>query len=176
MAIKPEDRKRLEEMGEARVRLTYQSSGFSADFQIVAREWLAELEEARLERTEKLQAEQTRLARIAACGSIGAIVAAILGAIITIVVQNYEVAQNVKIKGELGEYISRGYDIARYFPNDKPKEDKWTMEVETFLRANLDKSFVTRFDNADSIQGAPSYNGGMQGKLDQLKELKSELP
>jgi CHASE3 domain sensor protein len=86
MTISPEDRKRLEELGELQVRLIFMTTGFSSPFQISARKWLAELDEAQRKRDEaqqraKLaqQSERTlKAAWIAACAAIGAIVVTIL--------------------------------------------------------------------------------------------------
>jgi hypothetical protein len=85
MAISPEDRKRLEELGEARVRLIIASGRFEPPFGDSEREWLAEHDEAAGKRTEALQAEQTRVnkstlkaAWIAAYAAIGAIAVTIL--------------------------------------------------------------------------------------------------
>jgi hypothetical protein len=57
MTISPEDRKRLEELGELQVRLIFMTTGFSSPFQISARKWLAELDEAQRKRDEAQQAK-----------------------------------------------------------------------------------------------------------------------
>jgi hypothetical protein len=44
VAIPSEERKRLEEMGEARVRLVFNTNGFGSSNRIYAGKWLAELE------------------------------------------------------------------------------------------------------------------------------------
>jgi hypothetical protein len=93
MAIPPEDRKRLEDMGEARVRLEFNTKAFGKSaLQIFAAEWLAELDERDRKHAEALQAEQMRLmveqtrltksankaAWVAACVAIGAALVALL--------------------------------------------------------------------------------------------------
>jgi 3'-phosphoadenosine 5'-phosphosulfate (PAPS) 3'-phosphatase len=93
MVIPPEDRKRLEDMGEARVRLEFNTSAFGkSSLQIFAAEWLAELDEVARKRTEAqrlkdeaFQAEQRavgqstlKAAWIAAGAAIIAVVIGIL--------------------------------------------------------------------------------------------------
>jgi hypothetical protein len=90
MAIPPEDRKRLEDMGEERVRLEFNTRAFGkSSLQIFAAMWLAELDEAAKKRTEALQAEQTWLGKIAAYGAIGAIVVGIIGICVAIILWRF---------------------------------------------------------------------------------------
>jgi hypothetical protein len=56
-----EERERLEEMGEARVRLVFNTNGFGSSNRIYAGKWLAELDEVQRARNEALQVEQTRV-------------------------------------------------------------------------------------------------------------------
>jgi hypothetical protein len=85
VAIPSEERERLEEMGEARVRLVFNTNGFGSSNRIYAGKWLAELDEVQRARNEALQVEQTRVnkstlkaAWIAAYAAIGANVVTIL--------------------------------------------------------------------------------------------------
>jgi hypothetical protein len=82
MAIPPEDLKRLEEMGEARVRLEFNTNAFGKSaLQIFAAQWLAELDEATRKRAEARHVEETARSRstliaawIAAIGTIVSII------------------------------------------------------------------------------------------------------
>ena len=58
--ITPEDRKLLEEMGEAYVREVSGAEGFPHPSSISALAWLAELDEAQRVSSETLQANQTQ--------------------------------------------------------------------------------------------------------------------
>jgi hypothetical protein len=64
--ISKEDRARLEKMGEARVRLQAEGSGFGYPFQISAMDWLAELADAEHARSAVSQAEMASTASRAA--------------------------------------------------------------------------------------------------------------
>jgi hypothetical protein len=84
MAISPEDRKRLEDMGEARVRLEFNTNAFGKSaLQIFAGEWLAELDETARKRTEALQAKGMALAentlKVAWIAAGAAILAVLIG-------------------------------------------------------------------------------------------------
>ena len=96
MAIKPEERKHLEQLGEAQVRLIIASGRFEPPFGDLARQWLAEIDEEARKHTEALQAEQTRFnkstdmaAWVAAYASIGAIVVGVIGIIVGILLWMY---------------------------------------------------------------------------------------
>lgn len=89
MVIPPEDRKRLEELGEAYVRLQFNTIGFSSPFQISARKWLADLDEAHLVRNEALQAKQTQQSESPLKAAWIAAYAAIIAALVAIVAWIY---------------------------------------------------------------------------------------
>jgi len=86
MAIPPEERKRLEDIGEAQVRLQFNTNAFGTSaLQIYAGMWLAEFDEEARRRTEALQAKRTQLAEntlrvawFAVYAALGAIVVGIL--------------------------------------------------------------------------------------------------
>ena len=86
MAIKDEDRARLEQLGEARVRLqALTPPGFSHPFQYAALEWLSELDKAERARNEASQVSQMRTALSAKNAAWIAAIAAIVAAIIAII-------------------------------------------------------------------------------------------
>jgi hypothetical protein len=103
MAINPNlrpistyERKNFEDMGEAFVRQACNSNywpkgqdGSPHPTQISGLIWLAELDEAQLERTEALQTRQTRLAKIAAYASIGAVVVGVIGIVVMIILWRF---------------------------------------------------------------------------------------
>lgn len=91
MPINKEDRARLEQMGEAFVRLKVMTSGFGHPFHSAALEWLAERDDDERSRNEASQTSQMRTALsaeraawIAAKAAIIAVVATIIGIIIMI--------------------------------------------------------------------------------------------
>src|ERR1700722_14030085 len=91
MPISKEDRQRLEQMGEALVRLKARPPGFNHPLQTSALEWLGELDEAERTRNEASQASQIRTALsanraawIAAKAAIVAAAIAIIGIIVTV--------------------------------------------------------------------------------------------
>lgn len=86
MPISKEDRGRLEQMGQARVRLQVMTSGFGHPFHTSALEWLAEFDEAERSRNEDSQASQMRTALSAKNAAWIAAIAAITAGIATIAV------------------------------------------------------------------------------------------
>ena len=112
MPIKPEEKKHLEQLGEAQVRLIIASGRFEPPLGDSAMEWLAEIDEEARKRTEALQAEQTRLnksTRLAAWIAAGL---AALGIIVTVAVPyvqdrmaKAEVAHNRMIKEGIGNTL-----------------------------------------------------------------------
>ena len=91
MPISEEDRARLKNMGEPKVRMIVMTSGFAPPFHVSALEWLAEREDVERERSEASQSSQMRTALsaknaawIAAMAAIAAAVIAITGIIVTV--------------------------------------------------------------------------------------------
>jgi hypothetical protein len=82
--ISPENRERLEEMGEPYVRqMCSGKEGFPHPFSVCAQAWLAERDDATRKRTEALQAEQMKMAwntlKVAWIAAGAAIVAVVVG-------------------------------------------------------------------------------------------------
>jgi CHASE3 domain sensor protein len=82
MAISEQDRARLAELGEARVRLQVTTTGFGDPFHSSALQWLAELDEAAPARSDASQAAQMRTALSASRAARIAAIAAIVTAVI----------------------------------------------------------------------------------------------
>jgi CHASE3 domain sensor protein len=96
MAISPELRKRLEEVGEAQVRLVLNGEGFAPSLHDAAREWLAELDDAQRVRNEaNLAKEAQRLKStvkatwITVYVAVGALVLSIIAIIISVLIWLY---------------------------------------------------------------------------------------
>jgi hypothetical protein len=60
MAIPPKDRGYFESLGEEEVLLSLSTGGFDPPLQIYARQWLAELAEARRVANEERQVKETK--------------------------------------------------------------------------------------------------------------------
>jgi hypothetical protein len=71
------------------VRLQFNTIGFSGPFQISARKWLADLDEAHLVRNEALQAKQTQQSESPLRAAWIAAYAAIIAALVAIVAWIY---------------------------------------------------------------------------------------
>jgi hypothetical protein len=104
MPIPPEHRVQFEETGEARVRqfcsggiYTIEDYGIpDPSFDISARKWLAEkdeakqkADEARRVKDDAFQAQQTWLGRIAAYGAIGAVIVGVIGICVAILLWRF---------------------------------------------------------------------------------------
>jgi CHASE3 domain sensor protein len=96
MAISPELRKRLEELGEAHVRLVFNTTDFAPSLHDSAREWLAELDEAQRALKEAQQAKKTQRLEspvkatwITVYVAVGALVLSIIAIIISVLTWLY---------------------------------------------------------------------------------------
>ena len=197
-SIPPEDRKRLEEMGEAYVRrVMSMPGGLPYPLHISATRWLTEIDEEAKKRAEALQAEQMRFNKSTLRAAWIAAGAAIVGILVTVglwYVQDQtakaEVAHNRMIKDNIGLYISEGSAIMnRYGVNQMPMptmdEMGWVGRTEDFLRTNLCESYVTRFhdnsgltpiwaNDADSAHNA--QYAIMFHEIARLEEFSHETP
>jgi hypothetical protein len=85
MTIDHEQRAKLEEMGEPRVRLIVETTGFtSPPLQNSAIEWLAELKSLDQKLNEAVQAEQRQIATTTKNAALAAIGIAVLSLVISI--------------------------------------------------------------------------------------------
>lgn len=204
MAITPEDRKNFEHLGEAHVRYRVATDGFNSPFRTTAMDWLVELDEAKRSRDEALQVEQTQLAKstsraawYAVYAALGALVVSLLGTAYAIYSQHEsgvaakaEVARHKMIREGIGMCIASGNDLLRnlgknQIPVDVNKINQWISDTEKFLRANLDNSFVRRFND---LSDAPMAMGSTMDpehfnayekvnlKVKRLEEFSHELP
>jgi hypothetical protein len=204
-SIPPEDRKRLEVMGEAYVRqVMSMPGGLPYPLGLSATRWLAEIDENTRksereaeERNEAHQAEQSRLAKStlrAAWIAAGLAAAGIFVTIWLSYIQDQtakaEVAHNKMIKDGIGQYIGEGSAIMnRFAANEMPMptmdEVGWVGRTEDFLRTNLCESYVSRFHDNSGL--APIQANGADGahnreyvimyhEITRLEEFSHEIP
>jgi hypothetical protein len=190
-SIPPEQRKRLEEVGEAYVRrVMSMAGGLPYPLGLSATRWLAEIDEKAREvdrkaneRNEAHRLEQARLnkstqraAWVAAIAGVGAIVVTILGTAATIYIQRADVAHSVMVRGKLTKYITLGYNIIGDQFQNKPKEEElWIAEVQRFLHSNLGDAYVERFNDTSDFGQVQDKKWELLPKITRLEQFSNEL-
>jgi hypothetical protein len=200
LAISPEQRERLKEMGVAKVR-HYCSNGVFPDtwvgtpdsFREAAIEWLGERDEEAQVRSDAFQIKVARQSK----STLWAAWIAAIGTIIGLAATGYtfhlhdaEAARDAIIRDGLARYITSGDVIMnRFGSNEMPMptmdEVGWVGITEDFLRTNLCESYVTRFhdnsglapiwaNNADSAHN--SQYAIMFHEIARLEEFSHERP
>jgi hypothetical protein len=200
-SIPPEDRKRLEGMGEAYVRrVMSMPGGLPYPLGLSATRWLTGIdEEARevdrkaKERNEAHQLEQARLNK--STQRAAWIAAGLAGVSILVSVGLWyaqdqtakaEVTRHKMIKEGIGQYIGIGRAIMdRFGRNEMPlpitDEAEWVGTTENFLRTNLGDRF-SDISGLGSVTGNgtdPAHNAyfnNIYGKITRLEEFSHEIP
>jgi hypothetical protein len=199
--ISPENRERLEEMGEPYVRqMCSGKEGFPHPFSVCAQAWLAERDDATRKRAEALQAEQTRFqteqTQLSKSTLRAAWIAASFAAVGVIVataisygqyrIAKFEVAHNKRIRDGISSYIQLGHGLMgelRSNPNAVLSgQNEWVSNVDKFLHNNLDDHYVARFADQSNmpLTGTSAVDqenaySDFASRIDILEEIRREL-